>query len=95
MSSLDIAFILILTAIGCFGWGMYFQEIATTHKNVKAREKRIIIDAPFSPEQSETIMRVLAELNEAVRQSMLDAGVKTEVIGNIYENPELVKGRDG
>jgi len=55
--------------IGAFGWGMYAQEVITKRANSKAREKRIIIDAPFSPEQSETIMRVLQEINEAVGKS--------------------------
>jgi hypothetical protein len=59
----------VMCVIGSFGWGMYAQEIITKHKVIKAKEHRIVIDAPFSPDQSETIMRVLAELNEAVRKS--------------------------
>jgi hypothetical protein len=58
-----------LLVIGAFGWGMYAQEIITKRGGVKARNGRIVIDAPFSPDQSETIMRVLVELNEAVRKS--------------------------
>jgi len=65
-----MTFFIIMTIIGAFGWGMYAQEIITKRQLLKARERRIVIDAPFSPEQSETIMRVLVELNEAVRKTM-------------------------
>jgi len=65
-----VEFSIIMAMIGFFGWGMYTQEIITKRQLLKARERRIIIDAPFSPEQSETIMRVLVELNEAVRKTM-------------------------
>jgi hypothetical protein len=56
----------ILIAIAAFGWGMYVQEIITKRQRIKAREHRIVIDAPFSKDQSETIMRTLQELYEAV-----------------------------
>jgi len=55
--------------IGAFGWGMYAQKVITKRASAREREKRILIDAPFSPEQSETIMRVLQEINEAVGKS--------------------------
>lgn len=64
-----MTFLIIMGIVGAFGWGMYAQEIITKRQRVKALEHRIVIDAPFSPEQSETIMRVLQELNEAVRKS--------------------------
>ena len=63
-------FSIIMAMIGFFGWGMYAQEILQKRALKKERERRIIVDAPFSPEQSETIMRVLVELNEAVRKTM-------------------------
>lgn len=59
----------IMSVIGAFGWGMYAQELILKRQSIRRRERRIVIDAPFSPEQSETIMRVLVELNEAVRES--------------------------
>ncbi len=40
---------IIFSLIGAFGWGMYAQEIITKRQLLKARERRIIIDAPFSP----------------------------------------------
>lgn len=64
-------------AVGAFGWGMIFQEWKTKRGMVRARERRIVIDAPFSPDQSETIMRVLQELNEAVRKSSESNGRPT------------------
>lgn len=60
----------IFSAIGVFGWGMLFQEWKTRRSQIKAKERRIVIDAPFLPEQAETIMRVLVELNEAAGKSM-------------------------
>jgi len=60
---------IVIGIIGGFGWGMYVQEIIAKRKGIKAKSGRIIIDAPFSPDQSETIMRVLKELNEAVIKS--------------------------
>jgi hypothetical protein len=66
-----MTFLTIMAIIGAFGWGMFAQEIIQKRDRVKARHGRIVIDAPFSPEQSETIMRVLVELNEAVRQSTM------------------------
>jgi len=66
----------IFTMIGAFGWGMYAQEIITKRQLLKARERRIVIDAPFSPEQSDTIMRVLDELNIAVRKSINESDSK-------------------
>jgi len=65
-----VEFSIIMAMIGFFGWGMYTQEIITKRQLLKARERRIIIDAPFSPEQSDTIMRILNELNDAVSKSM-------------------------
>ncbi len=59
----------ILSSSGFFAWGMCVQGWLTRRKQIKARERRIVIDAPFSPEQSETIMQVLVSLNEAVRKS--------------------------
>jgi len=63
-------FLYILGGIGFFGWGMYTQEMIQKLGQIKARQSRIIIDAPFSPEQSETIMNALKEINEAVNKSM-------------------------
>jgi hypothetical protein len=55
--------------IGGVGWGMYVQEVLQKRGRIKASEARIVIDAPFSPAQSERIMNVLVELNEAIRES--------------------------
>ena len=63
-------FSIIMAMIGFFGWGMYAQEILQKRALKKERERRIIVDAPFSPEQSDTIMRILNELNDAVSKSM-------------------------
>jgi hypothetical protein len=60
---------IIMAMIGGFGWGLYVQEIITKQQRIKAKESRIIIDAPFSREQSETIMRALVEINEAIGKS--------------------------
>ena len=65
-----MTFFIIMTIIGAFGWGMYAQEIITKRQLLKARERRIVIDAPFSPEQSDTIMRVLHDLNDAVSKTL-------------------------
>jgi uncharacterized protein (DUF2384 family) len=65
-----MTFLIIMGIIGAFGWGMYAQEIINKRQLLKAKERRIIVDAPFSPEQSETIMRVLKELKDAVRDSI-------------------------
>jgi len=65
----ELEFLIVLIVAGAFGWGMYAQEIIAKRGHIKAREHRIVIDAPFSPEQSETIMRVLQDINEAVRKS--------------------------
>ena len=51
--------------VGSFAWGMWAQELATSHKHIKAREHRVIINAPFSPDQADTIMKALQEINEA------------------------------
>jgi len=63
---------------GVFGWGMYVQEIIAKRNGIKARSGRIIIDAPFSPDQSETIMRVLKELNEAVIKSAANQSLDSD-----------------
>ncbi len=60
----------LLTALSAFAWGMLFQEKMTKRYNDRRQERRIIVDAPFSPEQSEVIVKILADLNEAVQQSM-------------------------
>jgi hypothetical protein len=60
---------IILSLIGAFGWGMYAQEILQKRALKKERERRIIVDAPFSLEQSETIMRVLQNLNDFVSKT--------------------------
>lgn len=69
---MDMIFLMIMAIIGAFGWGLFVQEFVTKRNGIKAKERRIVIDAPFSPEQSETIMNVLKELNEAVRKSTED-----------------------
>ena len=61
--------LILLIIVGAFGWGMYAQEIIIKRGRIKAKEHRIIIDAPFSPEQSETIMKILQEIKEAVQES--------------------------
>ena len=62
--------IIIPTAIGCFWWGMYTQEMIQKYGQIKARQNRIVIDAPFSPEQSDTIMNALEDIHKAVTKSM-------------------------
>jgi len=62
----------IATILGAFGWGLYVQEIIAKKQQRKQKENRILIDAPFSPEQSETIMTILQKINEAVKKSMDD-----------------------
>ena len=59
----------IFVFIGGLGWGMYIQEMITKRQRIKARESRIVIDAPFSRDQSDTIMRVLQEINESIKKS--------------------------
>ncbi|MFA5323352.1 MAG: hypothetical protein WC373_11835 [Smithella sp.] len=61
--------IVLYIALGAFAWGMLVQEYITKRRYCKAKEHRIVINAPFSPEQSDTIMRVLLELNDAVSKS--------------------------
>lgn len=65
----EFLFTYLIIAFGAFGWGMLINEWIIKRRAIKARDHRIVIDAPFSPDQSETIMRVLQELNEAVRKS--------------------------
>lgn len=67
---MDNPFVWLFALIGGFGWGMYTQEMLQKLGQIKAREKRIVIDAPFSPEQSDTIMVALKEIHEAVMKSM-------------------------
>ncbi len=60
----------ILSSIGFFFSGMAVQGWLSRRRQLHARQGRIVIDAPFSPEQSETIMRVLISLDEAIRKSI-------------------------
>lgn len=57
-------------AIGAFGWGMFFSEWKTNRKNRKEKERRIIVDAPFLPEQGDAIIEALKVLNASVQSSM-------------------------
>jgi len=59
----------IAVLFGVFGWGMYVQEMVSKWRQRRKKEHRIVIDAPFSPEQAGTIMSILQEINEAVRKS--------------------------
>ncbi len=70
---MTVAMFIVYISICAFGWGMWTQEMLQKRARVKARERRIIIDAPFSPEQSDAIMRALEELNEAVQKSSKEA----------------------
>lgn len=63
-------FLIVLVAIGFFGWGMYAQEMIQKIGLIRARESRIVIDAPFSHEQSETIMNALKEIHESINASI-------------------------
>lgn len=68
---MEYLFLFIITAIGFWGWGMYTQEMIQKIGQIKAREGRIIIDAPFSHEQSETIMKALKDIHEAITKSAI------------------------
>lgn len=57
-------------AVGMFGWGMVFQEWKEKRKAHKEKYRRIIIDAPFLPEQADAIMETLNVLQAAVSKSM-------------------------
>lgn len=70
MELIDNALLFITLIAGSFGWGMFAQELITKRFQRKAKVGRIVVDAPFSREQSDTIMRVLQELNDAVQKSM-------------------------
>lgn len=61
---------IVLLCFGAFGWGLYAQEMSQKRTIRKEKERRIIVDAPFSPEQSDVILKVLAEISKSVADSV-------------------------
>ena len=57
----DLAVLAMMFFAGA-AWGVWIDHI----RRERRTEKRIIIDAPFSPEQAHTIMAALEDLRDGV-----------------------------
>lgn len=55
---------------GGFGWGIAYHEWTLRRELRRAKENRIVFDVPFSPEQSERVMKAAQILADASIESM-------------------------
>lgn len=52
--------------IGAFGWGMWFQEYMDRRRSRIEKERRIVVDMPFSSEQADACLSVLRQIQAEV-----------------------------
>lgn len=64
----------IISILGAFISGMYVNELLRKRRILKTKEHRILIDAPFSPEQSDSIMKALKILSDSISERTSDNG---------------------